>query len=278
MRPEREKWSEKIRAGGLRVEGGRFELPPGEDCFLILLSGGSCELRPFPVQEEQEPAQTLNPGCLVLLGPQSGMQMQQTSHTALDLVGCHFPPAALAELRSMGCRDLEGMLPPQGRLTLYGSAQWTTRLRTLLALLWGEMEDPESPVLWYLGLLLQYAQKEYLAQGGSMSRPHNETVDQICAYLTDHYQQKLSLSEVAAQFYLSPYYLSRLFRRVTGQSIVDFINARRIEAAQRLLETTELSITAVAEQTGFLTATHFRRVFRELLGVGPLQYRKGFRK
>ena len=103
--------------------------------------------------------------------------MQQTSHTALDLVGCHFPPAALAELRSMGCRDLEGMLPPQGRLTLYGSAQWTTRLRTLLALLWGEMEDPESPVLWYLGLLLQYAQKEYLAQGGSMSRPHNETVD-----------------------------------------------------------------------------------------------------
>lgn len=228
MRPEREKWSEKIRAGGLRVEGGRFELPPGEDCFLILLSGGSCELRPFPVQEEQEPAQTLNPGCLVLLGPQSGMQMQQTSHTALDLVGCHFPPAALAELRSMGCRDLEGMLPPQGRLTLYGSAQWTTRLRTLLALLWGEMEDPESPVLWYLGLLLQYAQKEYLAQGGSMSRPHNETVDQICAYLTDHYQQKLSLSEVAAQFYLSPYYLSRLFRRVTGQSIVDFINARRI--------------------------------------------------
>ena len=131
------------------------------------------------------------------------------------------------------------------------------------------MEDPESPVLWYLGLLLQYAQKEYLAQGGSMSRPHNETVDQICAYLTDHYQQKLSLSEVAAQFYLSPYYLSRLFRRVTGQSIV---------AAQRLLETTELSITAVAEQTGFLTAAHFRRVFRELLGVGPLQYRKGFRK
>ena len=36
MRPEREKWSEKIRAGGLRVEGGRFELSPGEDCFLIL--------------------------------------------------------------------------------------------------------------------------------------------------------------------------------------------------------------------------------------------------
>ena len=76
------------------------------------------------------------------------------------------------------------------------------------------------------------------------------------------------------RFYISPYYLSRLFRRVTGQSIVDYINARRIEAAQKLLETTELSIGSVAEQTGFASAAHFRRVFRETMGVGPLQYRK----
>ena len=73
-------------------------------------------------------------------------------------------------------------------------------------------------------------------------------MEQICAYLAANYQQKFSLSEVAAKFYISPYYLSRLFRRVTGQSIVDYINGRRIEAAQKLLETTELSIGTVAEQ------------------------------
>ena len=94
-------------------------------------------------------------------------------------------------------------------------------------------------------------------------------MEQICAYLAANYQQKLSLTEVAARFYISPYYLSRLFRRVTGQSIVDYINARRIEAAQKLLETTELSIGSVAEQTGFASAAHFRRVFRETMGVGP---------
>ena len=79
------------------------------------------------------------------------------------------------------------------------------------------------------------------------------------------------------RFYLSPYYLSRLFRRVTGQSIVDYINGRRIEAAQRLLESTDLNISAVAEQTGFASAAHFRRVFRETMGTGPLQYRKSHR-
>lgn len=280
MRTEREKWGGKIHAGTLRIVSGQLELPAGEECCLILLASGSCGLRSVPAVPETEdaPPQPLNPGCLLLLGPHCGVELHQTSHTVPELVGCSFPSAALAEVRAMGCRDMECLFPQEGRLTLYGSAQWTTQMRTLLALMCGEDDQPDSPALWYLGLLLQYAQREYLAQGGGMLRPHNETVDQICAYLTDHYQQKLSLAEVAAQFYLSPYYLSRLFRRVTGQSMVDFINARRIEAAQRLLETTELSITAVAEQTGFLTAAHFRRVFRELLGVGPLQYRKGFRK
>ena len=49
-------------------------------------------------------------------------------------------------------------------------------------------------------------------------------------------------------------------------------------AAQKLLETTELSIGTVAEQTGFASAAHFRRVFREVMGTGPLQYRKGHKK
>jgi len=121
-------------------------------------------------------------------------------------------------------------------------------------------------------------EQECAAETGDAARPRNETVEQICAYLSANYRQKFSLTEVAAKFYLSPYYLSRLFRRVTGQSIVDYLNNRRIEAAQKLLENTELSINAVAEQTGFASAAHFRRVFREVMGSGPLQYRKGHKK
>ena len=44
-----------------------------------------------------------------------------------------------------------------------------------------------------------------------------------------------------------------------------------------VVETTDLNISAVAEQTGFASAAHFRRVFRELMGVGPSQYRKSSR-
>ena len=66
----------------------------------------------------------------------------------------------------------------------------------------------------------------------------------------------------------------RVLTRDEAEPIDRAFFARRIEAAQKLLETTELSIGSVAEQTGFASAAHFRRVFRETMGVGPLQYRK----
>ena len=154
---------------------------------------------------------------------------------------------------------------------------WSNRVHTLLELAAGAWQEPDCPGRLYLSLLMHYVGKEAAAEGGSASQPRNETIEKICAYLTANYNQKLTLSSVAAQFYLSPYYLSRLFRRVTGQSIVDFINVRRIEAARRLLESTDLGINDVAEETGFSTTAHFRRVFHEQVGVSPMQYRKACR-
>ena len=150
-------------------------------------------------------------------------------------------------------------------------------MRTLLELVAGDWQEPDCPGRAYLALLLHYVNKEAAAESGNPAQPRNETVERICAYLTANYAQKLDLGSVAARFYLSPYYLSRLFRRVTGQSIVDYINVRRIEAARRLLETTDMNINDVAEATGFSTAAHFRRVFHEQMGVSPIQYRKSFR-
>ena len=60
--------------------------------------------------------------------------------------------------------------------------------------------------------------------------------------------------------------------------MMDLFEDLLTSAAQKLLETTEFSIGTVAEQTGFASAAHFRRVFREVMGTGPLQYRKGHKK
>ena len=266
MRAEREKLNAKITAGALKLAGGRLELP-AEMCHIVLFSGGSCTVQCGDM------SLLVSPGCALLLGP-GAWAVSQAGHTQPEMLGCGFPLAVLHEMKNATGEDFLRLFAPGSQMALYGSIQWASRLRTLLEMMRSAMGEPEYPGGLYLALTLHYVEQEHRAQSTADARPRNETVEQICAYLAANYQQKLSLTEVAARFYISPYYLSRLFRRVTGQSIVDYINARRIEAAQKLLETTELSIGSVAEQTGFASAAHFRRVFRETMGVGPLQYRK----
>ena len=183
----------------------------------------------------------------------------------------------LHDLKNTAGRDFGRLFAPGERTVLYAPVQWQSRIRTLLEMMASASTEQDYPGPLYLLLILHYVEQECIAESSAVARPHNETVEQICAYLAANYRQKFSLTEVAAQFYLSPYYLSRLFRRVTGQSIVDYINNRRIEAAQKLLETTELSISAVAEQTGFASAAHFRRVFREVMVLAHCSTAKDIR-
>ena len=272
MRSEREKIAGKVAADTLRLTAEqRHELQPGEDnCYILLVSEGSFAL------DYCGETTLLNPGSAVLLGPGKGSLAPAGS--AAELTGCHFPLSVLHELKATAGRDYARLFMPGVQTVLYGPVQWARRVRTLLEMMASASTEQDYPGPLYLLLILHYVEQECTAETSAAVRPRNETVEQICAYLSANYQQKFSLTEVAAKFYLSPYYLSRLFRRVTGQSIVDYINNRRIEAARKLLETTELSISAVAEQTGFASAAHFRRVFREVMGTGPLQYRKESRK
>ena len=72
--------------------------------------------------------------------------------------------------------------------------------------------------------------------------------------------------------------MCREFRKVTGQTIVQYIQRTRIMNAQRLFMETDLNVTQVSEQTGFASLTHFNRVFQQIAGVTPSAYRKWARE
>lgn len=272
MKAEREKINAKVKADTVRLNGSKLELTADEEMgTFLLVSEGSCTL------QMGESSLLVNPGSALLLG--AGDAVLSAAGAAVpELVGCRFPLSALHELRSATQQDFARLFLPGEVTVLYGPVLWIRRLRTLLEMMRSAMPEQDYPGGLYLLLILHYVEQECLAESSAVARPRNETIEQVCAHLAANYRQKFSLTEVAARFYLSPYYLSRLFRRVTGQSIVDYLNNRRIEAAQKLLETTELSISAIAEQTGFASAAHFRRVFREVMDISPLQYRKKQRK
>lgn len=93
-------------------------------------------------------------------------------------------------------------------------------------------------------------------------------------YIETNYTNKLTLEELANHVHLHPNYLSSLFRKDTGQSIFDFLIHLRVYKARRLLLNPQLSVSQVAELTGFNSADFFCRKFKQIVGTTPNAYRK----
>jgi AraC family transcriptional regulator len=73
-----------------------------------------------------------------------------------------------------------------------------------------------------------------------------------------------------------PSHFSQMFRKSTGQSPHQFVLRHRVERAKEILRTPEMRVLDVAVACGFKTQQHFARVFRQMCGVSPTQYRQEF--
>ena len=141
-----------------------------------------------------------------------------------------------------------------------------------------ESDAMRKMMLATLLLILKSLCRIQQEQGGENGRVSNQIVDQIQGYIAEHYAEKLTLTGIASQFYISPYYLSRLFKKSINLSLIEYINGVRIKAAQNLIEKSNESISDIAEKTGFLTTAHFRRVFKDATGLSPQQYRQYYKR
>ncbi len=95
----------------------------------------------------------------------------------------------------------------------------------------------------------------------------------ITSYIHNHYKEELSLEIIAKKFYVSTYYLSHLFKEVTGFTLINYIQMTRIRNAQQLLLFTDNKITDIAEQCGFTSFSQFNRVFNKFCNTSPRNYR-----
>ena len=92
-------------------------------------------------------------------------------------------------------------------------------------------------------------------------------------YLNKNYMEDISLDSLAAYAGFSRYTLSRMFRQHTGSTFTQYLSKRRVDMAMELLASTRVPITQVALQCGFNSIATFNRVFRDVKGCTPTQYR-----
>lgn len=101
-----------------------------------------------------------------------------------------------------------------------------------------------------------------------------QKIYQITSYIHRHYHEPLSLEFLSKEFYISSFYLSHQFKRITGYTLVHYIQMTRIRNAQYSLLHSAEKITSIAENCGFTSTSQFNRVFLKACGVSPTKYRK----
>ncbi|MFD3330406.1 GlxA family transcriptional regulator [Streptomyces sp. NPDC058701] len=112
-----------------------------------------------------------------------------------------------------------------------------------------------------------------------LSRPASERrdIDALRLWIADHLDEDLSAPALAARMCLSERHFARVFKQETGTSTADYVAAARVEAARRLLESTDRPLEQVAAVAGFGSAETLHRAFRRQLATTPGAYRRRFR-
>ena len=126
------------------------------------------------------------------------------------------------------------------------------------------------------GILLQLVSKfigpEQLQKRDTTGIP-SKVVD-LLGFIQLNLGKPLTVKQLATMVNQHPDYLSRLFLKLTGERPLSYIHTKRIERAQYLMMTTQLSLSQIAEATGFDNLPHFSKVFKKKTSLTPGQYRE----
>ncbi len=113
---------------------------------------------------------------------------------------------------------------------------------------------------------------EYIGQLRLVHSEHHRLKEAV-EFLHRHYDRPLNMATVSNHVSLNYSYFSEAFKAYTGESFVVYLKKLRIERAKELLGQSGLRLGEISEQIGFESSRHFSRVFRELEGITPQEYR-----
>lgn len=102
----------------------------------------------------------------------------------------------------------------------------------------------------------------------------DKTLRKAVEYLQDHWDEHITIQDIAKQCLISESAVHHMFKKQLGQTPVRYLNEIRVNQAIRLLENSDYSISDIIQRVGFSSENHFRKVFADMTGMTPLKYRK----
>ena len=105
-------------------------------------------------------------------------------------------------------------------------------------------------------------------------KKYNDVTKGIIKYITTNYRSNVSVSTISKSLNYSESYCIKIFKKDTGNSIMNYCTEKRISIAKALLLENKLSIKEIAETSGFPDQNYFSRIFKKSSGISPLAFRK----
>lgn len=125
-------------------------------------------------------------------------------------------------------------------------------------------------------ILMEYF--EVATNKGDKSAGNDSRMLEILKYMNSHcMDSQLGLQDIAEEFALNPQYLSRYFKANTGETLKKKLDSMRLNKSLMTLRTTDDTIIETALKSGFPDSKAYYRVFKEVLGITPLQYREQYK-
>ncbi|WP_162309260.1 AraC family transcriptional regulator [Cohnella abietis] len=162
--------------------------------------------------------------------------------------------------------------------TIYDAS--TAVIRSIIHEFTRKKEGYEVAIKSYLHVLLLELSREYgVTSTGSNSRDLSalqraERLKEVISHIESHYAERLLVSDAAKIACMSPYHFCRVFKHTVGRTFTEYIHLYRISKAEALIRDSNLSITLIAEQTGFGTIQYLDELFKRYRGCTPVQFRK----
>ncbi|WP_199615833.1 AraC family transcriptional regulator [Paenibacillus alkalitolerans] len=148
-----------------------------------------------------------------------------------------------------------------------------------LARMDGKGEDVEEIAMLILCLLdsmIRSSPAETRQSSAMVEKNSTEYAQKAMQWIDEHYQEAFHMDDLAEAMHLSKFYLSKLFHDETGTTLKEYLIAKRMRQACRLLETTAKSVEQIGAAVGIPNPSYFVQVFKQEVGTTPLKYRTGF--
>lgn len=147
--------------------------------------------------------------------------------------------------------------------------------RERFRVLFEQLPHTQRHMLTSAGVLAQFSLEKLLSgQTAFLPEEQPDVVRMAQGYIESNYQNELSLRKISGALHVSPAYLSRRFRCLTGSTLTDYIIETRIRQAKKLLTHSDIPIQHISMNVGFENANYFSRVFKRQTGQSPGAFRR----